>query len=235
MKHRSCLLLLIVFCALTACAQRPSFNSNAPRLSILGDSYSTFEGYLTPDTNAVWYWNHEWDCTDVRNVRQTWWHQLLRDTGMRLCVNNSFSGATICHTGYDQADYSDRSFCTRLTNLGSPDIILVFGATNDEWAHAPIGEYKYADWTREDLYKFRPAMAYLLCHLIDHYPNVKLYFILNDILSSDINESVLAVCQHYQVPVIRLESIDKQCGHPNVLGMQQIAQQVEKALGYGEE
>jgi hypothetical protein len=235
MKHRSCLLLLIVFCALTACAQRPSFNSNAPRLSILGDSYSTFEGYLTPDTNAVWYWNHEWDCTDVRNVRQTWWHQLLRDTGMRLCVNNSFSGATICHTGYDQADYSDRSFCTRLTNLGSPDIILVFGATNDEWAHAPIGEYKYADWTREDLYKFRPAMAYLLCHLIDHYPNVKLYFILNAILSSDINESVLTVCQHYQVPVIRLENIDKQCGHPNVLGMQQIAQQVEKALGYGEE
>lgn len=235
MKHRSCLLLLIVFCALTACAQRPSFNSNAPRLSILGDSYSTFEGYLTPDTNAVWYWNHEWDCTDVRNVRQTWWHQLLRDTGMRLCVNNSFSGATICHTGYDQADYSDRSFCTRLTNLGSPDIILVFGATNDEWAHAPIGEYKYADWTREDLYKFRPAMAYLLCHLIDHYPNVKLYFILNVILSSDINESVLTVCQHYQVPVIRLENIDKQCGHPNVLGMQQIAQQVEKALGYGEE
>ena len=235
MKHRSCLLLLIVFCALTACAQRPSFNSNAPRLSILGDSYSTFEGYLTPDTNAVWYWNHEWDCTDVRNVRQTWWHQFLRDTGMRLCVNNSFSGATICHTGYDQADYSDRSFCTRLTNLGSPDIILVFGATNDEWAHAPIGEYKYADWTREDLYKFRPAMAYLLCHLIDHYPNVKLYFILNDILSSDINESVLTVCQHYQVPVIRLENIDKQCGHPNVLGMQQIAQQVEKALGYGEE
>lgn len=235
MKHRSCLLLLIVFCALSACAQRPSFNSNAPRLSILGDSYSTFEGYLTPDTNAVWYWNHEWDCTDVRNVRQTWWHQLLRDTGMRLCVNNSFSGATICHTGYDQADYSDRSFCTRLTNLGSPDIILVFGATNDEWAHAPIGEYKYADWTREDLYKFRPAMAYLLCQLIDHYPNVKLYFILNDILSSDINESVLTVCQHYQVPVIRLENIDKQCGHPNVLGMQQIAQQVEKALGYGEE
>lgn len=235
MKHRSCLLLLIVFFALTACAQRPSFNSNAPRLSILGDSYSTFEGYLTPDTNAVWYWNHEWDCTDVRNVRQTWWHQLLRDTGMRLCVNNSFSGATICHTGYDQADYSDRSFCTRLTNLGSPDIILVFGATNDEWAHAPIGEYKYADWTREDLYKFRPAMAYLLCHLIDHYPNVKLYFILNDILSSDINESVLTVCQHYQVPVISLENIDKQCGHPNVLGMQQIAQQVEKALGYGEE
>ncbi len=235
MKHRSCLLLLIVFFALTACAQRPSFNSNAPRLSILGDSYSTFEGYLTPDTNAVWYWNHERDCTDVRNVRQTWWHQLLRDTGMRLCVNNSFSGATICHTGYDQADYSDRSFCTRLTNLGSPDIILVFGATNDEWAHAPIGEYKYADWTREDLYKFRPAMAYLLCQLIDHYPNVKLYFILNDILSSDINESVLTVCQHYQVPVIRLENIDKQCGHPNVLGMQQIAQQVEKALGYGEE
>lgn len=222
MKHRALLLLSVAFFTLSACAQRSDL-----RVSILGDSYSTFEGYLTPDTNAVWYWDKEWECTDVRTVRQTWWHQLLKETGMKLCVNNSFSGATICHTGYDKADYSDRSFCTRLPYLGSPDIILVFGATNDEWAHAPIGEYKWSGWTKEDLYSFRPAMAYLMEHLIDHYPNVKIYFILNDILSEDINESVLTVCSRYEVPVIRLHDIDKQCGHPNVKGMQQICEQVK--------
>ena len=27
-------------------------------ISILGDSYSTFEGYLQPDTNAIWYWDN---------------------------------------------------------------------------------------------------------------------------------------------------------------------------------
>lgn len=213
--------LAVLLMTLSACGQR---------ISILGDSYSTFEGYLQPDTNAVWYWERQWECTDVTSVRQTWWHLLLNETGMKLCVNNSFSGATICHSGYDGADYSDRSFCTRLPKLGSPDIILVFGATNDEWAHAPIGEYQYSQWTSQDLYAFRPAMAYMLQHLQDHYPNVKLYFILNDILSDDINQSVLTICRHYDVPVIRLKDIDKQCGHPNVAGMRQIADQVKAAL-----
>lgn len=235
--------LTVLMATLIACGQNPNQSStlnapssklNAPsstlRVSILGDSYSTYEGYLTPDTNAVWYWDHEWDCTDVRSVRQTWWHQLLRETGMKLCVNNSFSGATVCYTGYDKADYSDRSFCTRLNRLGSPDIILIFGATNDDWAHSPIGEYKYEGWTRQDLYSFRPAMAYMLEHLIDHYPNVRLYFILNDILSDTINESVMTICKHYEVPVIRLHDIDKQCGHPNVKGMRQICEQVKASI-----
>ena len=139
---RTIFFLTMLLAAVTVCGQNSPLTTHRSslRVSILGDSYSTFEGYLTPDTNAVWYWDKEWDCTDVRTVRQTWWHQLLMDTGMKLCVNNSFSGATICYTGYDKVDYSDRSFCTRLTNLGSPDIILIFGATNDEWAHSPIGD-----------------------------------------------------------------------------------------------
>ena len=29
---------------------------------------------------------------------------------------------------------------------------------------------------KEDLYTFRPAMAYLLDHMIDRYPNVEIYF-----------------------------------------------------------
>lgn len=211
-------------------APRTSREAQPLRLSILGDSYSTFEGYLTPDTNAVWYWDRPWDCTDVTSVRQTWWHQLLCQTGMQLCVNNSFSGATICHTGYEGADYSDRSFCTRLPYLGSPDIILVFGATNDEWAHVPLGDFQYSSWTRQDLYSFRPAMAYMLEHLQDHYPNVRIYFILNDILSEGINQSVIDICSHYHVPLIRLHDIDKQCGHPSVRGMQQICEQVRETL-----
>lgn len=45
--------------------------------------------------------------------------------------NNSYSGSTVCHTGYQKADYSDRSFATRMDNLGNPDVLLVFGGTND--------------------------------------------------------------------------------------------------------
>jgi hypothetical protein len=108
---------------------------SAKSVSILGDSYSTFEGYLTPDTNSIFYFARpDTAITDVASATQTWWYMFIKENGYRLCVNNSFSGATISFHGYSHRDYSDRSFVTRLTNLGCPDIIFVFGATNDCWA-----------------------------------------------------------------------------------------------------
>ena len=104
-----------------------SFAQSLKSISILGDSYSTFEGYLQPDTNSIWYYVSPRQQTDVTSVKQTWWHKFIKENNYRLCVNNSFSGATICNTGYNQADYSDRSFITRMDKLGCPDIIFIFG------------------------------------------------------------------------------------------------------------
>lgn len=202
-------------------------------VSILGDSYSTFQGFVQPDSNWVWYFDPAKTMnTDVASVRETWWHQFIKKNGYRLCVNNSFSGATICHSGYkrgnpDYSDFSDRSFVTRMGNLGCPDIIFIFGGTNDAWAGSPIGEYQYEGWTKENLYSFRPAMAKMLSFMIDRYPNVEIYFILNDGLQEEINESVKTVCVHYQVPCIVLKEIDKSNGHPTVKGMTQICEQIE--------
>lgn len=199
-------------------------------ISILGDSYSTFKGYVLPDSNYVWYPQEKAENNDVQDVRQLWWQQLIRRKGYRLCQNNSFSGATICHTGYDGADYSDRSYCTRLWHLGSPDVIFVFGGTNDTWAKSPVGDFKYGGWTASDLYQFRPAMAYVLAHLQNRYPGAEVYVIINDILSEDITASMKTICDHYQVPYIQLHDIDKQGGHPSQKGMRQIAEQVGVAL-----
>ena len=201
-------------------------------ISILGDSYSTFKGYVVPDSNYVWYPQENPANNDVQDVRQLWWQQLIRNhQGYRLCQNNSFSGATVCHTGYDGADYSDRSYCTRLWNLGSPDVILVFGGTNDTWAKSPIGDFQYGNWKKNDLYKFRPAMAYVLENLQNRYPGVRIYVIINDILSDEVTASMKTICQHYHVSYIQLHDIDKQWGHPSQKGMQQIAEQVAAALG----
>ncbi|MBM6865563.1 hypothetical protein H6A66_10350 [Bacteroides caecigallinarum] len=199
-------------------------------VSILGDSYSTFENYLQPDTNAVWYFGIPKNINDVVAVGQTWWYKFISENGYKLCVNNSFSGATICNTGYDKKDYSDRSFITRMNNLGCPDVIFIFGGTNDSWAGAPIGEYKYENWTKEDLYTFRPAMAYMLDHMKYRYPNVEIYFILNCDLKSEINESVKNICNHYSIPCIELTDIDKQSGHPSIKGMQQINEQIKSFI-----
>ena len=219
----------ISFCLLGLSAWAQSSKS----VSILGDSYSTFQGFVQPDSNWVWYFDPAKTMnTDVASVRETWWHQFIKKNGYRLCVNNSFSGATICHSGYkrgnpDYSDFSDRSFVTRMGNLGCPDIIFIFGGTNDAWAGSPIGEYQYEGWTKENLYSFRPAMAKMLSFMIDRYPNVEIYFILNDGLQEEINESVKAVCEHYQVPCIVLKEIDKSNGHPTVKGMTQICEQIE--------
>ena len=212
------LILLTALFASHATAQTKS-------VSVLGDSYSTYENFMTPSTAG----NPEAK-TDVKNVRQTWWHQVIKENGWRLCINNSYSGATISYTGYDGNDYSARSFNTRMDNLGQPDIIFVFGATNDSWAGSPVGDYKYENITYGDMYQFRPALARMLQWMTDRYVNTEIYFILNDDLRDEIDESVKTICGHYGVPVIELEKIDKLSGHPSVKGMRQIADQVNAFL-----
>ena len=142
MKNLRLLFLLL------ACVALPTIAQVKPTLAVLGDSYSTFAGFIPVD-NACWY-NNPADLkrTDVTKVEQTWWWQVVKEGGYKLGTIESYSGATICNTGYRDEDYSDRSFVTRCTNLGNPDIILICGATNDSWASVPIGEYKYSGWKR---------------------------------------------------------------------------------------
>lgn len=226
MKRIISAFLLMATCTLSAVAQ------SKPSVSILGDSYSTFEGYLTPDTMDIWYFSGKQDArrTDVENVGQTWWMQLIKKKNWKLELNNSWSGSTICYTGYRDEDYSRRSFITRVPALGSPDIILIFGGTNDSWANAPIGEFKYSDWRRSDLYTFRPAMACMLAKIKERYPTADVYVISNDGLKPEITGSMEQICKHYDVPMIQLHDISKTAGHPNVQGMMQIAEQLDREI-----
>lgn len=220
---------IFLFCLLSIILM-PTAAQVKPTVAVLGDSYSTFEGFI-PQGNEVWY--HvpaDLKHTDVTKVEQTWWWQVIKEGGYKKGMINSYSGATICYTGYNDADYSARSFITRATNLGNPDIILICGATNDSWCGAPVGNYKYENWKRADLYTFRPAMAKLLNDIQEYYPGVAVYFILNSELREDINASVLEICKHYQIPVIKLHDIDKISGHPSVKGMKSFAQQVLKVI-----
>lgn len=217
--------LLMPFLAIFLTFATSLFAQN--KVSILGDSYSTFHGYVTPDTNLCWYGvPGEKKENDVSKVEETWWHQFITAHNLQLERNNSYSGATICNTGYEKADYSDRSFITRMYNLGNPDIILVFGGTNDSWAGAPIGDYKYTDWTKADLHSFRPAFCYLLDNLVKLYPDAKICNITNTELSAEVAASMNEICRHYGVSNIRLSDIDKQWGHPSVKGMKSICEQV---------
>lgn len=67
------------------------------KVSILGDSISTFQGY-TPYPNNYQYPKGSY--TDFTSVTQTWWHQLIFDkmTDATLEVNSSYTGTCVQET-----------------------------------------------------------------------------------------------------------------------------------------
>lgn len=229
MKVRLFLLAWLIVCGCQAFGQKVKGAEFVhPSVSILGDSYSTFAGWITPDSMETWYFGSKEDArrTDVRKASETWWHQLIKKMGWKLERNNSWSGSTICNTGYGDENATYKSFLTRMDNLGSPDVILIFGGTNDSWANAPIGDFMYEGWRLADLFYFRPAMAYMLDFILERYPTATTYVISNSELKESITQSMQTICDHYGVKMIQLHGIDKQNGHPNVKGMRQIAEQI---------
>ena len=96
--------LYILACLFTVNAVAQSVR---PTVAVLGDSYSTFEKYI-PDTNKTYYTTTDWAKTGVVNVKQTWWWQVIKKAGFKLGANDSYSGATVSYSGYNDEDYADR-------------------------------------------------------------------------------------------------------------------------------
>ena len=100
------------------------------KLSILGDSVSTYNGIsnnacLHPSIggNPCFY-------KDPFPLEKTYWMQLVNKFGLTLCLNNSWSGGNL--SGRDNPN----SGVSRASNLAcidgaTPDIIIVFMGLND--------------------------------------------------------------------------------------------------------
>ena len=203
---------------------------------IFGDSYSTFENYI-PDGYSVYYSEMERPETDVTKVSQTWWHQVITEANLNLVLNDSWSGAPICYTGYDNADCSkSSSFIYRLHMLieqgffekNNIDTVFVFGGTNDSWSGAPLGTMKFENWEEDDLYSVLPAICYFLKTLKDKLPQAHIYCLINTDLKPEISEGMRTACQIYGITEISFDTIDKNYGHPTIRGMQDIRDTVLK-------
>ena len=100
------------------------------KLSILGDSVSTYKG-VSNDASA----NATLICNPcyyrgAMPLEKTYWHLVMQHFGLALCVNNSWSGGNL--SGRDNAD----SGVNRANQLSrddgtTPDIIIVFMGLND--------------------------------------------------------------------------------------------------------
>ncbi len=207
---------------------------NGKTFSILGDSYSTFQGYI-PEDYACYYPRLE-SVDDVFRVEDTWWHKLGQENGMKLLVNNSYSGSTVC-TQVRETQPKAAAFALRANECSfsgtqgeTPDYIMVFGGTNDSWLGRTPGELQNQDWSAADLEQVLPAYCYVLDRLSLRYPDSRIMAVINTDLDPVIKHGLLRAAEYYKAAVVELARIDKQNGHPSALGMSQIAQQIQSVL-----
>ncbi len=116
------------------------------KLSILGDSISTYTGWSnstavndTLGNNEVWYNS----ASRLSSVDQTWWKQTADKYGMEMLVNNSWSGSSVTNVRESRGEASfgwnirpgNLHDNTLANNPGGqpiePDIIAVYMGTND--------------------------------------------------------------------------------------------------------
>ena len=226
-------LALVALAILMSACTKPN-DPKEIRFSILGDSFSAFKGYVYPDSNDAWYSPPPHNNINVTQVEQMWWHKVATEMGWMLDKNNSFSGSLICNFwGYNAGPYySPHSFIRRMDNLGDPDVIFVFGGTNDVWNGAYHGEYVYSDWTESQLEQYRPALAYLFENLKQLYPKAIIYFMIDTSLTGFDHtgqlfvESAHTIASHYGIDCIDLHDIHKEWAHPDAEGQNDIAEQV---------
>ena len=112
------------------------------KLSILGDSISTFDGYIPTDYNIFYPGSG-----DISTVEKTWWWQVMNATGMELNANASSSNTTITGDSLDTTGSAPGCSTKRMIDLTpgddgpAPDILIVFMGTNDFLRSVELGTF----------------------------------------------------------------------------------------------
>lgn len=139
---------------------------NVTRVSILGDSISTFED-CHPPGYKVYYEGSAKAKYSLFTAEKTWWGQVITALGARLCVNNSYSGSRVCGTDYYCGCSKARTSGLH-SHYGSPDVILIYMGCNDfgfgEEPEQSGGDERCA---------FRPAYTRMLRLIKENYPAAK--------------------------------------------------------------
>ncbi len=225
------------------------------RISILGDSISTFEGYIprADGRNLAHRTRYPQDNL-LTDVNLTWWMRTINTLGAELGVNDSWAGSTVSNVldenfkdfGPDAAMAS----MTRIGNLGSngkPDLIFFFGGTNDagkmvekgsldsEFTPNPTAQKwdSFADAYREALCRLRAL--YPEAELIAMTPSFSNGYYDNDRLS-EFSDLIIEICSQYNVKCVDLRrsgiTFDMLPDglHPNAAGMECIYKAVINKL-----
>lgn len=166
-----------------------------PRVTIIGDSISTFSGSTGPG-----YETH-YPANDVTSVEQTWWMKTITAIGGELVANAAWSGSHVAGSLSsdvvpDSAMSSDYRMNT--SRLGTnPNCFMIFAGTNDARGHflnpdnKPIGSFDATTFDPQtaDRSYFAPAFAYMVSFLKTNYPEAEIWIIINSDVDNELSNN----------------------------------------------
>ena len=146
------------------------------KVSILGDSISTFTGTMPADYNIYYP-----ESGDIPNAGQTWWGQLLANTGMVLCRNASSANTDV--TGNSLALDGSAPGCSirRIVDLkgtdgSNPDVIIIYMGINDFARSRTLGSFTSPGvQTDGEVMVFTDAYDLMLQKIKALYPTASIY------------------------------------------------------------
>lgn len=198
-------------------------NLKESSISILGDSLSTFEGYI-PSKNISYYPN---DTNDVFSVNDTWWMRLISKTNARLEINNSWSGSKV--SGNDISSYLNR-----VDNVGNPKYLIIHGGTNDSWNDVPVGSLHFsADISALNINEFADSYDLLVRRAISLCPNTNIILVIPHTVSDSYAAIINEIAKYYNLfgcVDLRQYNFNTVNGHYQVEGMKTVEESIAKLL-----
>lgn len=226
--------MLSVFCSGGSAQDTAPQKEKPLRVSIIGDSISTFENYIPKG----YHYHYPAKDGSLVNVVDTYWYRLIykKMHSAVLDKNISFSATTVTKETelYKDAYHYGYSFTERFLQqggVGNPDIVIIHGGTNDRGhadfelfpgsgpcntAAAPMeGDLDdvFARGDAATLYSqaetlpaddFSSAYVKLIRLLQLKYPGVKIVCIIGDYITEGIEGSILEIASHYGARTVNL-------------------------------
>jgi len=201
------------------------------RVSIIGDSISTFSGWIPSG-----YWSH-YPTSDgaLTLVSDVYWYKLIYDymQNATFDMNISYAATRVAATKEKPNLAFTERFVT-CNGCGNPDIIIIHGGTNDYYGNvpllpdgiklrqaevpsddalAPIFSVADAASTRGEINAlpdstFCEAYVKLMCQISERYPKCKVVCLIGDYLNAPIEQSTIKIADHYGAKVVDLFAVN---------------------------
>lgn len=151
---------------------KKQFSLENKRVSILGDSISTLEGW-NPEGYNVFYKDEICFESDVYNYSDTWWGQVIDYFSCTLLANNSWSGSRVAKLPFRTELFPSGCSSERINGLSkaneNPDIIFIALGDND-WANgSKLHKCSIPEESFEDAYQI------MLQKIKKAYPKAQIY------------------------------------------------------------